>query len=158
MRKKVNIITGIIVLALIGIQFVPVDRTNPPIVDEVDWDSEETREIAKRACFDCHSNETIWPWYSYVAPLSFRIAHHVDHGREHLNFSDWTQPNESFDEIKEVMDEGEMPLWDYLLMHSDAKLTPEETETLLSGLYETYRMNPPVERRRGGPPPEGSDD
>ena len=147
MKRTFNIASGVIVLALIAIQFVPVERSNPSVVNEVSWANEETREIAKKACFDCHSNETLWPWYSYVAPLSFRIAHHVNHGREYLNFSDWTQPNEGFDEIKEVIDTDEMPLWDYLLMHSDAKLTPEEKETLLSGLYETYRMDPPVERR-----------
>ena len=146
MRKKINIGLGVLALIFVAIQFVPVERTNPPITDEVNWANEETREIAKKACFDCHSHESIWPWYSYVAPLSFRIAHHVNHGREYLNFSDWSQPNEDFDEIKEVIDEGEMPLWDYLLMHSDAKLTPEETEALLSGLYETYKQDPPVER------------
>ncbi len=151
MNKIVLILVGIVVLVLAGIQFVPVERTNPPIVDEVEWNSEETRDLAKKACFDCHSNETIWPWYAYVAPLSFRIAHHVSHGREHLNFSDWTQPNEDFDEIKEVIDEGEMPLWDYVLMHSDAELTPEETKALLAGFYETYRADPPVERGQRAP-------
>ena len=146
MKSKVNLISGIVVGVLVGIQFIPVERTNPDIIDEVNWDSEATRELAKKACFDCHSHETIWPWYSYVAPLSFRIAHHVNHGREYLNFSDWGQPNESFDGIKEVIDEEEMPLWDYVLMHSDAKLTQEETKALLSGLYETYQKDPPVEK------------
>lgn len=155
MKKLLYIVLAVIVLALIGIQFVPVDRTNPPVTDEVNWDSPKTREIAKKACFDCHSNETVWPWYAYVAPVSFRVAGHVDHAREHLNFSDWTQPNEDFDEIKEVIDEGEMPLWDYLLMHSEAELTEEEKKALLSGLYETYRQDPPVERQRRSASPEG---
>ena len=146
MRRKLNLGLGVVALVLVGLQFIPVNRSNPPITDEVNWNSEETRELAKKACFDCHSHETIWPWYSYVAPVSFMIAHHANHGREYLNFSDWSQPNEDFDMIKKVIDEGEMPLWNYLLVHSDAKLTPEETEALLSGLYETYRLDPPVEK------------
>ena len=150
MKNRFNITLSVIAVALVGIQFIPVERTNPSITDEVNWDSEETRELAKKACFDCHSHETIWPWYSYVAPLSFQIAHHVNHGREYLNFSNWSQPNEDFDKIKEVIDEGEMPLWNYLLMHSEAKLTQEETEALLSGLYETYQKDPPRERTGSG--------
>lgn len=145
MRNKINAGFGLLALILVGIQFVPVERTNPPITDEVRWDSERTRELAKKACFDCHSHETIWPWYTNIAPFSFVTARHVDYGREHLNFSNWSQPNVSFDEIKDVVHEGEMPLWNYLILHSDAKLTPEETEELLSGLYETYRLDPPVE-------------
>ena len=141
----------LIVIALIAIQFVPVERTNPPVVDEIDWDSPQTREIAQRACFDCHSNETVWPWYSYVAPISWRIAGHVDHGREHLNFSEWNRPNEDLDEIKEVMEEGEMPLWDYLIMHSEAKLTEAETAQLLQGFAATYERDPNIERPRRPP-------
>ena len=144
--KRANIIFSTLLVVLIGIQFIPVERSNPPITNEVNWDSEETRALAKKACFDCHSHETIWPWYSYAAPLSFVIAHHVDHGREYLNFSDWTQPNEDFEMVKEMIEEGEMPLWNYVLMHGEANLTPEEQENLLMGLQATYAQDPPVER------------
>ena len=157
MKKTIQIVLSILGLILVGIQFVPVDRTNPPVVDEISWDSPETRELAKRACFDCHSNETVWPWYAYVAPISFRVAGHVDHGRQHLNFSDWSRPNEDFDEIEEVIEEGDMPLSDYLMMHEEADLTAEETQRLLDGLRATYAQDPPVPRRRGPPPANQGD-
>ncbi len=108
MKKRLKIIGGILLIALIGIQFVPVERTNPEIKDEIEWNASETRELVKRACFDCHSNETEWPWYSYIAPISWRVTEHVDNGREHLNFSEWNRPNEDLEEIKEKVEEGKM--------------------------------------------------
>lgn len=150
-----KIILGVLAIIVIGAQLVPVDRSNPPVTQELKWDADETRELVSRACFDCHSNQTVWPWYSYIAPISWRVADHVEHGRGHLNFSEWDKPNEDFDEIKEVMDEGEMPLWDYLLMHSEAKLTPEETQALLEGLRASFENDPPIERPRRRPPSEG---
>ena len=69
----------VLVVVLFGlIQLVPVQRTNPPVVAEPPWDSPETRALAVRACFDCHSNETVWPWYAYVAPVSWLVAHDTD--------------------------------------------------------------------------------
>lgn len=150
-----KIVLGVLATIVIGAQLVPVDRSNPPVTQELRWDSEETRELVSRACFDCHSNQTVWPWYSYIAPISWRVAGHVDHGRGHLNFSEWDKPNEDFDEIKEVMDEGEMPLWDYLLMHSEAKLTPEETQALIEGLRISFQNDPPIERPRRRAPADG---
>jgi hypothetical protein len=150
MKKKLKIFGWILLIVLIGIQFVPAERTNPQIEDEVEWDASETRELAQRACFDCHSNETEWPWYSYIAPISWRVTEHVRHGREHLNFSEWNRPNEDLEEIKEMVEEGKMPLWDYLLMHSDAKLSDEEKAALLRGLAKTFESDPPIERRPEG--------
>ena len=150
MKKRLKIMGGILLIALIGIQFVPVERTNPEIEDEVEWNASETKQLVKRACFDCHSNETEWPWYSYIAPISWRVTEHVSHGREHLNFSEWNRPNEDLEEIKEKVEEGKMPLWDYLLMHSDAKLSDEEKAALLRGLAKTFESDPPIERRVEG--------
>ena len=148
-----RVLFGLLVIFVL-IQFVPVDRENPPVVREVAWDSPETKAIAERACYDCHSNNTHWPWYSYVAPVSWRVADHVEHGREHLNFTDWTQPNEDLEENIEVIEEGEMPLSDYLRLHPEAKLTEAEKEQLIAGLTATFEADPPVERRRPpGPPP-----
>lgn len=140
-------LTGL-VLAALGMQFVPVDRSNPPTTREVRWDAPETRALAVRACFDCHSNETRWPWYARVAPASWRVADHVAEGREHLNFSEWDRPNEDLDEVVEVMDHEEMPLWDYLLLHPEARLTEAETAALVEGLKRTMTDDPPIERRR----------
>lgn len=145
--KRFLRIGGIVLLALlILIQFIPIDRTNPLVTREVKWDSADTRALAQRACFDCHSNETVWPWYSYVAPISLRVADHVEEGRTVLNFSAWDQPNKDFDEIEKEVNEGGMPLSDYLLMHSEAKLTDAEKEQLLAGLQATMANDPPVER------------
>lgn len=68
-------------------RLLPVARSNPPVTREVQWDSTQIRALAQRACFDCHSNETVWPWYSYIAPISLRVADHVQEGRQKLNFS-----------------------------------------------------------------------
>lgn len=127
---------------------VGINRTNPAVVQEVKWDSPETKALAQRACYDCHSNETVWPWYSYVAPVSLQVANHVEEGRGRLNFSDWTQPNEDFEEVQKVINNGEMPLWDYLLAHPEAKLSAEETQALIAGLEATFNNDPPIERQR----------
>ena len=150
MKRFLRIAGIVIIVLLVLIQFIPVNRTNPAVTQEVKWDSPETRALAQRACFDCHSNETVWPWYSYVAPISLRVAEHVDDGRRHLNFSTWDQANEESEKIIEVIQNGEMPLWDYLLMHPEAKLSDAEKEALITGLQTTLDNDPPIERQ--GPP------
>jgi hypothetical protein len=147
--KKFLKIAGIaIVVLLILIQFIPVSHTNPPVTREIQWDSPQTQELAQRACFDCHSNETVWPWYAYVAPVSWRIANHVNEGRRRLNFSEWDRPNENEERIVEDMTSGRMPLWDYLLLHPEAKLTQAEQQALIDGLKQTLANDPPIERQR----------
>src|SRR5690242_16317240 len=87
-------IAGVVGLGLLVVaQLVPYghDHTNPRTVAEPAWDSPATRALADRACFDCHSNQTRWPWYSHVAPTSWLVQHHVDEGREVLNFSTWNR-------------------------------------------------------------------
>lgn len=131
-----------IVVLLVLIQLVPYGRahTNPPVVQEPAWDSPTTRALAKRACFDCHSNETAWPWYTNIAPVSWMIQRHVDEGRQKLNFSDWGNSRErELDEIAEVILEGEMPLPNYLPMHPEARLTPAEKQALIDGLNASLR-------------------
>ena len=77
-----------LIVVLIGIQFIPVERINPPVTSEITAPP-EVKKILKESCYDCHSNETDWPWYSYVAPVSFFVANDVNHGREHINLSEW---------------------------------------------------------------------
>ena len=136
-----------LIVILVLIQLIPINRTNPTVTREVVWNSPETRAIAQRACFDCHSNETVWPWYSYVAPISLRVASHVREGREHLNFSEWDRGNAESDEIIKSIKEGEMPLWDYLLAHPEAKLSADEQQSLIAGLQATLVNDPPLRRR-----------
>jgi Haem-binding domain len=152
MKKWLKRVGITLLLVLVGLQFVPLDRTNPPVTQEVKWDSAATRTLAQRACFDCHSNETVWPWYAYVAPLSMRVVSHTNEGRDRLNFSAWDQPNEDFEEIEKVINQGQMPLWDYLLMHPEAELTADEKQILVDGLNATLAADPPIaQARRTGP-------
>lgn len=146
--KKVRPYLLAVVVVLLAIQFIPVRKDNPPVTREIRWDSEATAQIARRACYDCHSNETTWPWYTAVAPISWRIAGHVEEARSKLNFSTWDQPNENLDEVVEVLEEREMPLWDYILSHSEARLSDEEYDRLLAGVRATFAADPPIERQR----------
>jgi cytochrome c551/c552 len=119
---------------------VPYGRahTNPSVTGEPAWDSAATRELAAKACFDCHSNETTWPWYSNIAPISWRLQNHVDEGREKLNFSEWGTGEQETEDIVKVVREGEMPPWDYLIPHPEARLSDADTQTLLDGLGRTF--------------------
>ncbi len=137
-RKGFKIVKRVL-LALaavfILIQLVPVDRSNPPATSsDVSVSApEDVRAVLRKACYDCHSNETVWPWYSYVAPVSWLIAHDVHEGREELNFSAWNRGRkESHDrhEIFEEVSEGEMPLWYYVLLHPGASLSDKDKELL----------------------------
>jgi mono/diheme cytochrome c family protein len=121
------------------IQFVPYgrDHDNPPVLAEPAWDSAATRELAVRACFDCHSNETNWAWYSNIAPVSWLIQHDVDEGRETLNWSEWSPESEG-DESAETVLEGSMPPRKYTLLHPDARLTDQEIASLAAGLEATF--------------------
>jgi hypothetical protein len=132
--------TGILIVGMLAIQLVPYgrDHTNPPVTGEPPWDSAATRELAVVACFDCHSNETVWPWFSNLAPISWRLQRHVDEGRAKLNFSEWGSREQETGEIVEVVSEGEMPPWDYLLLHPDARLSDADTQALIDGLGKTF--------------------
>jgi hypothetical protein len=125
-------------LALLGfalIQLIPYgrDHTNPPVLQEPNWDA-QTRAIAQRACFDCHSNETVWTWYSNIAPVSWLVQRDVDQGRDELNFSEWETGEDEAEDIAEVILEGEMPLPIYLIMHPEARLSEAEKAQLIRGL------------------------
>lgn len=131
------VVVGVLAVVFVVLQLVPLDTKNPPVKREPNWDSPHTRELAKAACFDCHSNETEWPWYSKVAPARFLIWNDVREGREHLNFSDWGSGEMETGELGEVIDEGEMPPWYYVVMHPNAKLSDGEKQDLIAGLGQT---------------------
>jgi len=124
---------------LIIIQAVPYGRqhSNPSTRNEPAWVTPETRDLMVRACFDCHSNEVTWPWYANVAPLSWAVTHHVDEGRDEVNYSDIdTKPD---DNTIEVIVDSEMPPGYYTAfgLHASGNLTFDEKETLLAGLRST---------------------
>lgn len=143
-----KVVAGLALLGILGfiaIQFVPINTTNPAVVSEPQWDSPQTKALVARACYDCHSNETKWTWYSKVAPVSWYVAHDVQEGRDALNFSEWRvnkgerdEEGEEVEEITEVISEGEMPPRQYLLMHPEARLTNAEINTLIAGLKATF--------------------
>jgi hypothetical protein len=142
MKRILLFVLGALVVIAVVIQLVPFgrDHTNPPVVQEPNWDSPRTRELAVRACFDCHSNETVWPWYSNIAPISWLVYRDVLEGREQLNFSDWgNQQGEGYEpgEAGEVIYSGQMPPAYYLLTHVDARLTDAEKQELVQGLQNT---------------------
>ena len=125
---------GLLVLFL-AIQVVPVERSNPP---EGEWlqAPPAVETILRRSCIDCHSNQTHWPWYAYVAPASWLVTHDVEEGRDHLNFSTWEIYDEDeridhLDEIAEVIEDGDMPLWFYVPLHPDARLSADDSATLI---------------------------
>lgn len=124
-------------LALLAvIQIIPYGRSqkNPAVRKEPSWDSPQTRALARRACYDCHSNETHWPWYSHLAPLSWLVQHDVEEGRHDLNFSEWDTPQREAGEAARTVRSGDMPPFLYRLLHPHARLSRSEREGLLRGL------------------------
>jgi hypothetical protein len=140
--KKINsqtkwriIICAVVLFGLLSVVF-PVDRTNPPVTGEIEA-PEKVMAILKRSCYDCHSNETVWPWYSYVAPMSWLVRSDVQEGREYMNFSEWSSYNDKQKKYKpklcgKMVEKGEMPLWFYLPLHPEAELSSEDVETILA--------------------------
>ncbi|KAA0230168.1 cytochrome C [candidate division KSB1 bacterium] len=133
---------GIVLLAaLVIVQFLGPAKTNPPVEEGRTLAANlttppEIQTLLKRACADCHSHETAWPWYSHVAPASWFVINHVNDGRRHLNFSDWAkytpkQASHKLEEIEDLVKRREMPLQSYLLLHSShAQLSDQDIQTL----------------------------
>jgi hypothetical protein len=144
--KRASIHVGWALLAVVvGMQFIPQARTNPPVTREVRWAAPATRALAQRACFDCHSNTTTWPWYSHVAPASFLVINHVNDGRRRLDFSEWDRPQRvTLANVEDAVTLGQMPIWNYVLVHPQAKLSAAETSQLLDGLRATFLQDPPI--------------
>ncbi len=140
MFKKILKWGALTILGLfVVVQFIPYGRahSNPSVRMEPQWDSHQTRELAKRACFDCHSNETVWPWYSNVAPTSWLVQRDVDEARQQLNFSEWDRPENEAGEAPQQVQKGKMPLWFYVPLHPSAKLSAGEKQALIRGLRAT---------------------
>ena len=140
MRTWLRRIIITLVIILIAIQFVPVNRTNPPTdaaksIYVVEKMPENLQALLNRSCKDCHTNETHWPWYSYVAPVSWLVANDVHEARHHMNFSEWGTYNakKRDHELEEVCNwtmGGDMPDGKYLFIHRSAKVTQAEKEAL----------------------------
>lgn len=135
MKKRLTIknIGIFLVFLFLAIQSIRIDKTTQPVNPETDFlvltsANSEIAGMLKTACYDCHSNQPIFPWYTNIAPVSWWIKHHIDEGSHHLNFSIWgtyseKRKNHKLDECIEMIEEGEMPMSSYTMMHGEAKLT-----------------------------------
>ncbi|MDH5716501.1 MAG: heme-binding domain-containing protein [Spirochaetia bacterium] len=117
-------------------QLIPFSRDNPPVTSDIHT-PESLKNVLKKACYDCHSNETKWPWYSYIAPISWLVKFDVVRGRDHLNFSKWDEYQDKdkihlLEEVAEEVEEKEMPLFIYTINHPEAKLTDEEIKQIVN--------------------------
>ena len=139
-RPRFKRILLALVLLLVIAQVLPLgrDHANPPVTKEPAWDSPRTAALVRRYCYDCHSNEVNWPWYSHVAPISWLVQHDVDEGREHLNFSEMDRSQRHAAEAAHEVEEGEMPPWQYTLGRSDRQMSDEERTQLIAGLKATF--------------------
>lgn len=139
-RHRLKIVVVILFAIVLAIQFVPYghNHTNPPVRREPAWNNPQTRQLAVRACYDCHSNETAWPWYSNVAPMSWLIQHDVDQGRQELNFSEWDRRQDGATEAAQSVQEGTMPPRYYTAIQTKAQLSSTQIQTLIAGLQATF--------------------
>jgi Haem-binding domain len=145
MKRKILIV---VISALVVMQFFRIDMSQPTSDPKADFLAvtnvpDHIGTLIKTSCYNCHSNHTVYPWYSNVAPVSWWIKHHVNEAREHLNFSTWTsykakKAKHKLEEISEEAGEGEMPLYSYTLTHKDAILSVEDREELSMWFKQLY--------------------
>jgi hypothetical protein len=159
MLKKLSLKNILITLALILLlsQFFRIDKTNPTLQAEQDITAVmkvpiELASILKTSCYDCHSNEVNYPWYTNVAPLSWWIKNHINEGREELNFSEWgtytsRRKDKKLKECAEMIEANEMPLSSYTLIHTETKLSQEQKAQLIAwfNFNRTYESDTPKE-------------
>jgi hypothetical protein len=150
MKKKKIAITGLVILAVlfVVIQFVPMTLTNPPVESDIPAPP-DVKAILKVSCYDCHSNESVWPWYGKVAPVSWLLASDAEEGRGKLNFSTWNRysPKKQAQLVSEAMDEvreGGMPPWFYVIKHSEASISPDKLK-VLEAWYSQYPKAKPAQ-------------
>jgi hypothetical protein len=156
MKKKFTLknIALFLVLLLLLIQSFRIDKTTEPVNPETDFISQtsantEVAKTLKIACYDCHSNQPSYPWYTNIAPVSWWIKHHINEGSHHLNFSIWgtysdKKKNHKLEECIEMVEEGEMPMTSYTLMHKEAKLTDVQKLQLVE-FFKALKANVPHE-------------
>jgi hypothetical protein len=141
MLKKLKWIVGVAVVVFALLQLTNPARINPPVVRDMMADNPAPPEVAamlRSACYDCHSDETRWPFYSHIAPVSWTVASDVREGRQHVNLSEWPQDPKAaakkFEHMSDEVDDGGMPLAKYTLIHRDARLTDAQKKQLVQWL------------------------
>lgn len=143
-----KILVSLLILLLVA-QFFRIDKTNPEINLAKDFVTVtsapvEVETILQISCYDCHSNNVVYPWYSNIAPISWWLKHHINEGRSHLNFSEWgtysaKKADHKLEECIEMIEEDEMPMASYTLMHGNAKLN-EAQKTMLTTWFNSLRI------------------
>jgi hypothetical protein len=145
--KLLKKITFVVVLLLVAMQFYsPTKNISPGKHTEVfvreTNPSAQLKTLFETSCYDCHSNNTVYPWYNNIAPISYWIASHVDEGKEHLNFSTWDtysmdKKTHLLDELEKEVQKAEMPLTEYTWIHADAKLSDREVRNIVTWVKQT---------------------
>ena len=142
-KKIFTIVLISVAVLFVAAQFIPSNfsRTNPPVTGEPKWDSPATRATFMKACGDCHSNESVYPWYSRIAPVSFAVENHIIEGRRHFNISEWDRSMRGGDDAAKEVQKGSMPIGPYLLLHPEANLNAAEKKVFVEGLNATFNSN-----------------
>lgn len=149
-RSRFRTIFLILLLFLVAIQFLPVDRSAPPVDPSQDFVAVMNppgllKPLIKDACYDCHSHETEYPWYSYIAPVAQWLQGHINEGREKVNFSVWTtysaeDADHALEEVVEMLEEKEMPLNSFTWTHPEARLSDVQRTDLVAW-FKTQRTS-----------------
>ncbi|GAB4254163.1 MAG: heme-binding domain-containing protein [Saprospiraceae bacterium] len=146
MKKRMKSILMGLLAVLVVIQFIQIDKTNPEYnaandFMNIEQPPAEVAEVLKNACYDCHSYETKYPWYTYVQPVGWWVKNHIKEGVKHLNYSKWGEytakrKDHKLEEMVEMVEEGEMPLNSYTWGHPEARLTKEQRDALINWFKE----------------------
>jgi hypothetical protein len=157
MKRIIKWAIIIIFVLFAGIQFIRPEYNNPAVNEQETLEAttqvpENVQQIFVRSCNDCHTNKTTYPWYSNVAPISWKLADHITQGRNHLNLSVWNtyelrKKRKKLDEICEQITDGEMPLDQYLWLHRNAALSPEDVKTICAWTQQESERLAPQEVR-----------
>ena len=144
-------IAWLLLVVLIIIQFISIDKTNPPVNPSQDFltisqPPQEMARLIKDACYDCHSNTTKFPWYTNIQPVAWWVKNHIENGRKELNFSTWATYKNSkkihkLEECAELTEATEMPLLSYILMHPEAKISEEERAAMVKWFTQQATLN-----------------
>ncbi len=153
--KKISLLLASLLLIF---QIFRIDKTNKPSVPENDFieiskADAQIAQVIKNSCYDCHSNQINYPWYTNIAPISWWIKHHINEGSHHLNFSEWgdysgRKADHKLEECVEMVEEGEMPMESYTWMHGSAKLSKEQRNALVAFFtsLRTFESDKPKEK------------
>lgn len=145
MARMISYTVLFLLLVSVAIQFIPADISNPGITYDIPT-TPRIKTVLKKACYDCHSNETVWPWYSKISPISWFVAGDVNEGRQELNYSEWDRYDgeEKLEMIRDSwkeIAENKMPPWIYVKMHPESALTIEERAVIYNWASQTYPSN-----------------